>query len=82
VDPDEKEAIADYGEMGISDALSVRANVKWWLPDGSLSVAPDEGNHTDTEVPVFAFGPGSEELEGSIDNIDIGKLLFWAVKGK
>jgi alkaline phosphatase len=74
----EKDAIAAYGEMGISDALSARANVVWWLPDGTQSVAPDEANHTYTEVPVFAYGPGSEELEGHIDNTDIGNLLFWA----
>jgi alkaline phosphatase len=77
----EKDAIEDYGEMGISDALSVRANVKWWLPDGTLSIAPDEGDHTATEVPVWAYGLGSGPLEGSIDNTDIGKLLFDLVNG-
>jgi len=77
----EKQAIADYGEMAISDALSVRANVTWWLPTGIQSIAPEEGDHTYTEVPVYAFGPGSEALEGSMDNTDIGKLLFWAVNG-
>jgi alkaline phosphatase len=78
----EKDAIAaDHGEMGISDALSARANVTWWLPDGTLSVAPDGGSHTATEVPVYAFGPGSEPFEGSIDNTDIGNELFGVVSG-
>jgi alkaline phosphatase len=72
----EKQAIADYGEMGISDALSVRANVAWgWS-------GRDEGSHTATHVPVFAFGPGSEEIEdGTIDNTEIGVLLFESVDG-
>jgi alkaline phosphatase len=78
---EEKDAIEAYGEEGIADALnaSTRANVKWWLPDGSLSVAPDEGNHTTTEVPVYAYGPGSEALEGDIQNTKIGETLFQAV---
>jgi alkaline phosphatase len=78
----EKDAITDHGEMGISDALSARANVTWWLPDGTLSVAPDGGSHTATQVPVFAVGPGSEAIEdGTIDNTEIGKLLFESVDG-
>jgi alkaline phosphatase len=71
----EKDAIDAYGEMGISDALSLRANVTWgWS-------GRDEGSHTATEVPVFAFGPGSEPFEGSIDNTDIGNELFGVVSG-
>jgi alkaline phosphatase len=79
----EKDLIAAYGEMGISDVLSgvvepdlQRANVTWG------GIAPDEGDHTAREVEVFAYGPGSESLNGDIDNTDIGKLLFWAVEGK
>lgn len=74
--PAEKQAIADYGEMAISDALSARANVMWILPSGMPSVAPDEGDHTVTEVPVWAYGPDTGSLEGNIDNTDVGKLLF------
>ena len=77
----EKDAIDAYGEMGISDALSARANVSWLLPDGTISIAPDEGDHTLTEVPVWAFGPSPGPLEGSIDNTDIGNLLFDVVSG-
>jgi alkaline phosphatase len=80
--PAEMQAIEDYGEMGISDALSLRANVTWILPSGIPSVAPDEGDHTATEVPVWAYGPGAgTSLEGSIDNTDIGNLLFDLVEG-
>jgi alkaline phosphatase len=73
--PAEKQGIADYGEMGISDVLTTRANVAWgWS-------GRDEGSHTATQVPVFAFGPGSEPFEGSIDNTDIGNELFGVVSG-
>jgi alkaline phosphatase len=73
--PAEKQGIADYGEMGISDVLTTRANVTWgWS-------GRDEGSHTATQVPVFAFGPGSDPFDGSIDNTDIGKLIFNLVSG-
>jgi alkaline phosphatase len=77
----EKDAIAAYGEVAMSDALSARANVVWWLPEGVPAVAPDEGNHTATEVEVYAYGPGSDALEGAIDNTDIGQALYDAVNG-
>jgi alkaline phosphatase len=71
----EKQGIEDYGEMGISDVLTARANVAWgWS-------GRDEGSHTATEVPVFTFGPSPGPLEGSIDNTDIGNLLFDVVNG-
>jgi len=73
----EKDAIDAYGEMAISDALSARANVRWILPTGVVSVAPEEGDHTATDVPVRAYGPDPlPTLEGNIDNTDVGNLLF------
>ena len=74
--PEEKQGIEDYGEMGISDVLTTRANVAWgWS-------GRDEGSHTATQVPVFAFGPSSGEIaDGTIDNTDIGNLLFDVVEG-
>jgi alkaline phosphatase len=78
---DELDAIAAHGEMAISDALSDRANVIW----GSTGIparAPDEGDHSDLEIPVWTYGPGTAgKLEGSVDNTDIGKLLFDLVTG-
>jgi alkaline phosphatase len=71
----EKDAIDAYGEMAISDALSDRANVIWGAT-GIPARAPDEGDHTDLKIPVWAYGPGTTPLEGNIDNTDIGKLLF------
>jgi alkaline phosphatase len=77
----EKDAIDAYGETAISDALSARANVRWILPTGAVSVAPEEGDHTVLDVPVWAYGPGVGSLEGNIDNTDIGNLLFDLVDG-
>lgn len=71
----EKGWIEAYGEMGISDVLSARADVSW------SGIGSDEGNHTATEVPVFAYGPGSGALEGHIDNTEVGQALFDAVDG-
>ena len=77
----EKDAIADHGEMGISDALNLRANVEWILPTLIPSVAPAKGDHREVDVPVWAYGPGTAPLEGNIDNTDIGNLIFDLVEG-
>jgi alkaline phosphatase len=72
----EKRAIDSFGEMGISDVLSARIGVSW------NGTAPDEGDHTLTEVPVFAGGPGSELFDApNFDNTDVGQLLLEAVSG-
>ncbi len=82
---DEKDAIDDHGEMGMSDALNARANVLWILPPfeaGIPSVAPGKGDHTANEIPVWAYGPGVEgPLEGNLDLTDIGKLIYDLVGG-
>ncbi len=79
---DELDAIAAYGEMAISDALSLRQDVQWILPTGVPSVAPEEGDHSVLEVPVWAYGPGTAGVfEGNVDNTDIGKELFDLVTG-
>jgi alkaline phosphatase len=72
---DEKDAIADYGEMAISDALNDRAGVVW-AAAGIPARAPDDGNHSDFEIPVWAYGPGTGGLEGNIENTDIGNKIF------
>ena len=40
-------------------------------PDASLWLTYLSGNHTGADVPVFAYGPGSQALGGSIDNTDL-----------
>ena len=40
-------------------------------PDASLWLTYLSGNHTGADVPIFAYGPGSEAVGGSIDNTDL-----------
>jgi alkaline phosphatase len=71
----EKECIELYGEGGISDVISARANVEWgWS-------GMDNGDHTDTLVPVYAFGPNSNRFGGELDNTEIGQLMFISISG-
>lgn len=46
-------------------------------PQASLWLTYLSGNHTGADVPVFAYGPGSSALEGSIENT----ALFRIVRG-
>ena len=48
---------------------------------GDLKTGTVQGNfstkdHSGTMVPVYAFGPGSENFSGFMDNTDI----FWKIK--
>jgi len=73
--PDEKKCIELYGEGGISDVISAHANVEWgWS-------GMDNGDHTDTLVPVYAFGPNSNRFDGELDNTKIGQLMFISISG-
>jgi alkaline phosphatase len=73
--PFEKQLIMDYGEGGMSDVLSASAGVTWgW--SGS-----DNGDHTDREVQVYAYGPGADLFDGLWDNTHTGIALFIAVSG-
>ena len=49
-------------------------------PDASLWLTYLSGNHTGADVPVFAYGPGSDELEGSIDNTDLFDIVGDALR--
>ena len=46
-------------------------------PDDSGGIKPKwtSGGHTGVNVPLFAFGPGSEKFAGTIDNTDIPKRI-------
>jgi alkaline phosphatase len=37
------------------------------------------GNHTSVDVPLFAYGPGSERYSGTMDNTAVGESLFKAL---
>ncbi len=60
------------GEHGISDVLADRWHVSWgeWR-------CTDEGEHTDTYVPAWAWGPGSGGFAGTgIENEVVGRQLL------
>jgi alkaline phosphatase len=44
-------------------------------PEASLWLSYLSGNHTGADVPVYAYGPGSDQLEGSIDNTDLFDIV-------
>ncbi len=49
-------------------------------PDANLWLTYISGNHTGEDVPVFAYGPDSDELEGSIDNTDLFDIVAEALR--
>jgi alkaline phosphatase len=40
------------------------------------------GGHSATLIPVFAFGPGSEEFKGIYQNTDLFKKMVKLASGK
>jgi alkaline phosphatase len=72
-DIDEIQRIATLGsgEMGLADVLSDHYNVYWGWDD------LDEGDHTDTPVPIYAWGPGASDFAGTAyPNERVGQLLL------
>jgi len=69
----ERATIRACGETGISDVLGARWKISW----GRWSCT-DEGEHTLTPVPVYAFGPKAADFAGTIpyDNERVGQLLL------
>ena len=53
----------------ITKIIDMKTNTGW----GSISPS---GTHTAVDVPVFAFGKGSENFNGFQDNTDIAKKIF------
>lgn len=43
---------------------------------GEIVVRYSSGNHTDALVPLFAEGPGAEQLGGLRDNEEVGRILW------
>jgi len=56
------------------------ASVQDGSPEASLWLTYLSGNHTGADVPVFAYGPGSGKLAGSIDNTDLFGVFTSALK--
>ncbi|HSL11983.1 MAG TPA: alkaline phosphatase [Actinomycetota bacterium] len=73
IDPTSAEiaTIQRCGEHGISDVLSSRAKVTW---NGTCT---QEGDHTSTFVPVWAWGPGHADFAGNgSENELVGQRLL------
>jgi alkaline phosphatase len=70
----ERDLIAADHEMGIADVLAARDHVGW------NAGGTRQGEHTDTPVPIMAWGPGAAafSLHGA-DNEVAGRLLLDAV---
>ncbi len=64
--PDEIAAVkgAEHAADAVSMLLNQRAGLFW-----------STKGHSDTRVPVFAYGPGAERFAGEMDNTDIPKRI-------
>lgn len=62
---------ADDAKAAINEALSERAGIGW-----------TRYGHTAAPVPVFAFGPQSDDFVGFHDNTDLPKIIADAMKLK
>ena len=51
------------------------ANVQDGTPEASLWLSYLSGNHTGADVPLFAYGTGSQSLAGSVDNTDLFDVI-------
>jgi alkaline phosphatase len=56
------------------------ASVKDGSPDASLWLSYLSGNHTGADVPIYAYGSGSRQLEGSVDNTDLFDVVGRALR--
>ena len=50
-------------------------------PEASLWISYLSGNHTGANVPIFSEGPGSQELDGQIDQTNIYDVMASALQG-
>lgn len=48
--------------------------------DASLWLTYLSGNHTGQDVPLFAYGPGAEPLDGTIENTDLFDVVTRALR--
>lgn len=72
-----EEALLPLGEGAVAietvlkEAVDVRAHLGWG----------GRGDHTATDVPLYAFGPGFENFMGTVDNTFIGSGLKELMSG-
>ncbi|WP_346927031.1 alkaline phosphatase [uncultured Arthrobacter sp.] len=56
------------------------AGVQDGSKEASLWLTHASGNHSGADVPVYAYGPGSEQLQGSVDNTDLFDIVGNALR--
>jgi alkaline phosphatase len=56
------------------------AEVKDGSKEASLWLTYLSGNHTGADVPIYAYGSGSEQLQGSVDNTDLFDVVGNALR--
>ncbi|MFC0483119.1 alkaline phosphatase [Pseudarthrobacter scleromae] len=56
------------------------ADVKDGSKEASLWLSYASGNHTGADVPIYAYGPGAEQLQGSVDNTDLFDIVGQALR--
>ncbi|MBC7442994.1 MAG: alkaline phosphatase [Ramlibacter sp.] len=56
------------------------ANVVDGSPEAGLWLSYLSGNHTGADVPIYASGPGSDQLEGTTDNIALFDIVGHALR--
>lgn len=56
------------------------AGVKDGSKEASLWLTYLSGNHTGADVPVYAYGAGSQQLNGSVDNTDLFDVVGNALR--
>ncbi|MBC7560384.1 MAG: alkaline phosphatase [Dermatophilaceae bacterium] len=49
-------------------------------PEASLWLSYLSGNHTGADVPIYAYGPGSGQLQGSVDNTALFTIVGRALR--
>ena len=52
------------------------------LFDARTGTGWTSGGHTGVDVPLYAYGPGSEQFRGLMDNERVGQLLMELVRGE
>jgi len=69
----------EWGELKYTKGDSIAFGQLQWAISRAASAAARVGwstsGHTAVNVPLFAFGPGSESFAGVMDNTDIGEAL-------
>ncbi|WP_144662939.1 alkaline phosphatase [Paenarthrobacter nicotinovorans] len=56
------------------------SQVKDGSPEASLWLTYLSGNHTGADVPIYAYGSGSEKVQGTVDNTDLFDIVGNALR--